>query len=51
MKKISFEDIELWLGTSNPEEEAIETLVDIANGEYKPEIFREDVIETVKNLK
>lgn len=44
--KITFEQVEYWLGTSNPETEAIETLVDIANGDYKPEILKEDIIIT-----
>ena len=47
-KKITFEDVEYWLGTSNPEQEAIETLVEIANGEYKPETLEEDIRETVE---
>lgn len=47
-KKITEADVEYWLGTSNPEEEAIQTLTDIANGEYKPEVFKQDIIETIE---
>jgi hypothetical protein len=47
-KEITFEDVEYWLGTSNPETEAIETLVDIANGNYKPEVLKQDIIETIE---
>lgn len=47
--KVTFKDVETWLGTSNPETEAIETLVDIANGDYKPKIFKKDIIATIIN--
>jgi hypothetical protein len=43
--KVTYEQVEYWLGTSNPEEEAIQTLVDIANGEYKPKLFKKEVLE------
>jgi hypothetical protein len=42
--EVTFDEVEKWLGTSNPEEEAISVLVDIANGEYLPKIFKEEVI-------
>ena len=45
--KITFEQVQEWLGTSNSETDAIETLVDIANGEYDPEEFKKDILETV----
>lgn len=44
MEKITVDDIILWLGTSNPKEEAINTLFDIANGEYSIENFKKDII-------
>lgn len=47
MKKITFEQVEYWLGTSNPEEEAIDTIMSIANGEYKPKTLREDILVTI----
>jgi len=45
MTKVTFEMVEKWLGTSSPEVDAIETLVDIANGTYKPELFKKEVEE------
>jgi hypothetical protein len=50
MKKqviITFEQVQEWLGTSSPEVDAIETLVDIANGGYAPEMFKNDILATV----
>jgi len=43
IKKVTFKDVEWWLGTNNPETEAIEALVDLANGDYKPDQFRQEV--------
>lgn len=42
-KKITEEMVENWLGTSDPLGEAIETLTAIANGEYKPSLFKSEV--------
>jgi hypothetical protein len=46
-KRITIDDVEYWLGTDDQLAEAIETLVDIANGEYDPDTLKEDIIETV----
>jgi hypothetical protein len=44
------DEIEKFLGTSNPEEEAIEIITEIANGTYKPKQLREDIKETLDVL-
>lgn len=44
MKKVTAQKIEAWLGSDNTKEEAIKTLLDIANGKYKPEDFKYDVL-------
>jgi len=41
--QITQSQVEYWLGTNKPLDEAIDTLVDIANGKYDPEIFKEEV--------
>jgi len=43
--KIMEQDIEHWLGGDNTLPEAIEVLAAIANGEYKPELFKEEVLD------
>ncbi len=45
-KKITEDMVQYWLGSDDQIQEAISTLTDIANGEYKPEIFKKDVLET-----
>tara|TARA_X000001316_G_C903045_1_gene20631 strand:- start:330 stop:482 length:153 start_codon:yes stop_codon:yes gene_type:complete len=42
--KIMEQDIEHWLGGDNTLPEAIEVLTAIANGEYEPELFKEEVL-------
>jgi hypothetical protein len=41
--QITEEMVENWLGTDAPLSEAIETLTAIANGEYKPSLFKTEV--------
>tara|TARA_R110001592_G_scaffold151176_9_gene377463 strand:- start:2736 stop:2939 length:204 start_codon:yes stop_codon:yes gene_type:complete len=41
--QITQSQVEYWLGTNKPLDEAIDTLVDIANGKYDPETFKEEV--------
>ena len=41
---ISYDDTEFWLGSDNTLDEAIETLTEIANGEYTPESLRKDIL-------
>ncbi len=43
--KVTEDDVEHWLGGDNTLPEAIEVLTAIANGEYKPELFREEVLD------
>ena len=42
--KITEQDVEHWLGSATLSE-AIELLTAIANGEYKPELFKEEVLD------
>lgn len=46
-KKITFEQIQEWLGSSDPEYEAIDTLKELVNGEYTIEAFKQDIKETL----
>jgi len=46
MVKVTEEQVEFWLGSDMTKTEMIEYFVDIANGEYKPKIFKQDIIET-----
>ena len=41
--KITYESVEFWLGTDDPLTEAIDVLTSIANGDYSPELFKEEV--------
>ena len=43
--KITYESVEFWLGADDPLTEAIDVLTSIANGDYSPELFREEVLE------
>jgi len=46
MIKVTEEQVEFWLGSDMTRNEMIEYFKDIANGEYKPNIFKQDIIET-----
>jgi hypothetical protein len=46
MVKVTEEQVEFWLGSDMTKTEMIEYFMDIANGEYKPKIFKQDIIET-----
>ena len=41
---ITEDDVEHWIGGEGQWAEAMEVLTSIANGEYKPELFREEVL-------
>ena len=43
MDKIDRKGIQQWLGTDNQLSEAVEILMDMFNGDYPVETFREDV--------
>ena len=45
-KKATLEQLIYWLGTDDQLDEAMETLLALANGEYKPEVFKRDILET-----
>ena len=44
MKEATFEQIENWLGTDRQLNEAIEVIKGLVNGDYHPEIIKNDII-------
>lgn len=46
MIKVTKEQVEFWLGSDMTKNEMIEYFKDIANEEYKPKVFKQDIIET-----
>ena len=46
MMKITEEQVDFWLGSDMTKNEILEVLTDLANGEYKTKIFKQDIIET-----
>ena len=46
MEKVTQEQVEFWLGSDHTLKEAIETLTDIANGEYGPKQLSEGILDT-----
>jgi len=44
--EVTESDTEHWLGTDNMLSEAIEVITDIANGEYKSQTLRQDILST-----
>ena len=49
-QKLTQEQVEAWLGSDHTLKEAIETLACIANGEYKPELLSEEVLDYSKQF-
>ena len=45
-RKVTQGQVEFWLGSDNTLEEAIETLTNVANGDYKPILLSQEVLET-----
>ena len=43
MEKLTEEDVRNWLGSDNTLEEALNCLVEIANGKYKAEQLESDI--------
>lgn len=41
--KVTYEMVEIWMGEG---EDAVQLLMEIANGEYKPGTLRQDIIDT-----
>ena len=48
-KLVTAEEVEYWLGSDSELDEAIATLVDLANGDYHPKTFKQDVIDINKD--
>jgi hypothetical protein len=44
-EKVTQEQVEFWLGSDHTLKEAIETLTDIANGEYEPKLLSEEILD------
>jgi len=44
-KKITESQVEYWLGSDAQLEEAIDVLVEIANGNYSPKLLREEILD------
>jgi hypothetical protein len=48
MKKVTIEQVDSWLspsGTDWNKLEILEDLMNLANGEYKPEVLRDDILQ------
>jgi hypothetical protein len=43
--KITADDVLNWLGSDNTLEQAIEIIADVANGDYKPKLLKEEIAE------
>ena len=48
--KITEEQIENWIGTDVSEDDYLELLVEIINGDYKIATFRKDVLDFYKTV-
>jgi len=46
MKKVTIEQVDSWLSPEVLRLEILEDLMNLANGEYKPEVLRDDIIST-----
>ena len=46
MKKITIEQVKMWLGSDCQIKEILEILADLANGDYDQKILRTDIIDT-----
>ena len=44
--KITFDMVEHWIGSDEQIKGLFEILVDIANGDYKPETLNKDILST-----
>ncbi len=47
-KKITTEQVEMWLGSECPLDEILEILADLANGEYDQKGFRADILSMIE---
>ena len=48
-RKVTQGQVEFWLGSDWKLSEIIETLTDVANGDYKPTLLSQDVLDTCNN--
>ena len=46
MKKVTTEQVEFWLGSDWNKLEILEDLRDLANGDYKQKVLKDDIIST-----
>ena len=46
MKKITVEQVEFWLGSDWKWSEILETLADLANGDYEQQMLKSDILAT-----
>ena len=46
LRDVTKEQVEFWLGSDWSKDEILEDLRDLANGKYKPEVLRDDIIST-----
>ena len=42
---VSAEDVLAWLGSDTTIEEAAEIIADIANGDYKPKLLKQEILD------
>jgi len=45
MKKVTIEQVDSWLSPEVLRLEILEDLMNLANGEYKPEVLRDDILQ------
>lgn len=45
--KVTYEMVETWMGEG---EDAVQLLMEIANGEYKASVLRQDIIDTNESI-
>ena len=48
-KKLTLEEVKHWLGSDCSFDDVCETLQELANGDYKQNILREDIINTLES--
>ena len=50
MNKVTTEQVEYWLGSDCKRSEMLELLAELANGEYDPQLFREDIADMWEDM-
>ena len=46
VRKVTAEEVKMWLGSDCKKSEIIEILADLANWDYEQEVLKEDIINT-----